>query len=374
MDHINKLLGAVALGAAALTIGYISGARAADLGGNCCSDIEERTAELEATTARKGGRKVSLTVSGQVNAAVLWVDADGETRKSVTDNTNSQSKFRFVGDAKIAPDWSAGYLLEIGTVVASEGTGAATYDLGIRHSAWWVENKNLGKVWVGKTSTATDGINEISVANVDPASTMGSLEPLSGAYLAGTNLPYDGNRENVVRYVTPTFSGFTASAAWMANKNDAWDVSLKYAGEFSGIRAAGGIGYRVEDSPAILGDKTKTLGGSASVMHIATGLFVNGSYGKLSGIATSGFLFLDDAKLMHFQAGIEQKWSSLGITTLYGEWAELKMDGDKASMYGFGAVQKVDAAAMDFYAAYRNYDVPNTPTAQTVVLGAVIKF
>ena len=32
-------------------------ALAADLGGNCCSDLEKRIAELEATTARKGNRK-----------------------------------------------------------------------------------------------------------------------------------------------------------------------------------------------------------------------------------------------------------------------------------------------------------------------------
>ncbi len=52
-------------------------ARAADLGGDCCADLEERIAELEATTARKGNRKVSLEISGQVNEAVLWWD-DGK--------------------------------------------------------------------------------------------------------------------------------------------------------------------------------------------------------------------------------------------------------------------------------------------------------
>ena len=36
---------------------------AADLGGDCCADLEERIAELEATTARKGNRKVKLEVS-----------------------------------------------------------------------------------------------------------------------------------------------------------------------------------------------------------------------------------------------------------------------------------------------------------------------
>ena len=49
-------------------------AQAADLGGNCCADLEERIAELEATTARKGNRKVELTVYGQVNEAVMFWD------------------------------------------------------------------------------------------------------------------------------------------------------------------------------------------------------------------------------------------------------------------------------------------------------------
>ena len=55
-----------ALVAAGLLMGGLSAgsASAADLGGNCCADLEERIAELEATTARKGNRKVSLTVSG----------------------------------------------------------------------------------------------------------------------------------------------------------------------------------------------------------------------------------------------------------------------------------------------------------------------
>lgn len=54
-------------------------ASAADLGGDCCADLEERIAELEATTARKGNRKVTLTISGWVNEAVFFWD-DGVER------------------------------------------------------------------------------------------------------------------------------------------------------------------------------------------------------------------------------------------------------------------------------------------------------
>ncbi len=43
-----------------------SPANAADfgVGGDCCADLEERVAELEATTVRKGNKKVSVTISG----------------------------------------------------------------------------------------------------------------------------------------------------------------------------------------------------------------------------------------------------------------------------------------------------------------------
>ncbi|MDX2204604.1 MAG: porin, partial [Hyphomicrobiaceae bacterium] len=50
------------MAAAGLLVGGMSmgTAKAADLGGDCCADLEERVADLEATTVRKGNRKVSL--------------------------------------------------------------------------------------------------------------------------------------------------------------------------------------------------------------------------------------------------------------------------------------------------------------------------
>ena len=97
-------------------------AEAADLGGNCCADLEERIAELEATTARKGNRKVSLTVSGWVNEAVFFWDDGTERNVYVGTNGLEQSRFRFTGEAKIMNDWSAGYTLEIGVVGAASNT------------------------------------------------------------------------------------------------------------------------------------------------------------------------------------------------------------------------------------------------------------
>src|SRR3954471_25064608 len=105
-----------ALVAAGLLVGGLSAgsASAADLGGDCCADLDERIAELEATTARKGNRKVSLTVSGRVNENVVWFGDGQESNVYVGTNPVDQSRFRFVGEARIDPDRSAGYTLEIG--------------------------------------------------------------------------------------------------------------------------------------------------------------------------------------------------------------------------------------------------------------------
>src|SRR5919109_2417597 len=126
--------------AAGLFATYATSAKAADLGvgGNCCADLEERVAELEATTARKGNRKVRLTVSGHVNETLLFWDDGKESNAYVVTNENSRTRFRFVGDAKINPEWSAGYLLEIGVRAANSAGGSEERRVGKEcRSRWW---------------------------------------------------------------------------------------------------------------------------------------------------------------------------------------------------------------------------------------------
>ena len=83
----------------------VPSAKAADLGGDCCADLEERVAELEATTARKGNRKMSLTVYGQVNRAILyWNDGSRSNTFFGLDNHNSSSRFAFIGQCQDQPD------------------------------------------------------------------------------------------------------------------------------------------------------------------------------------------------------------------------------------------------------------------------------
>src|SRR6476620_10269946 len=65
----------IATAATALLGSFANGpVKAVDLGGDCCADLEERAAELETTTVRKGNKKVSVTLYGQGNKAVLFWD------------------------------------------------------------------------------------------------------------------------------------------------------------------------------------------------------------------------------------------------------------------------------------------------------------
>jgi hypothetical protein len=93
---------------------------AADLGGDCCADLEERVAELEATTVRKGNKKVSVTLSGWVVKSMNWWDDGGDDSFAVGDKDyDLASRFAITGSATIAPGWSGGFNL----TVTTSGTG-----------------------------------------------------------------------------------------------------------------------------------------------------------------------------------------------------------------------------------------------------------
>jgi hypothetical protein len=157
---------------------------------------------------------------------------------------------------------------------------------------------------------------------------------------------------------------------------------------------------------------------AGSLMHVATGLFVTGSYGRVNDgqrqklyELQTGFTGSVRTTDTHWavKGGIEQKWTSLGATTLYGEYynqdtgaatnagdvRDISVLGggkfqssSKMTMWGLGINQSVEAAAMDLYVGYRKYGIDiETVTAtgaaagtvkpkdfQAVMTGAIIRF
>jgi len=417
---------------AALLAGGSIPASAADLGGNCCADLEERIAELEATTARKGNRKVKLEISGHVNQGVLWWDDGYESNVGVYTNDNSRTRVRFKGSAKINADWEAGYLIEIGIRAANskrftqdnDNGDANPTDVGLdlRDSNWFLKSKTYGTAQIGLQSTATDSITEINQTQTRDFSKYSDVEDtglglrlrradgaLSTRYeyrrLIGVNgdQPGEGEKKfNGVQYISPEFSGFAVSAFW--GEDDYWDVALRYKGEFSGLTVAGGIGYGVvrdglqtqtgcAASQANAGATPLGLdrdadcnqfGGSVSVIHSATGLFVNFGAGiKEDDLIQdinlySGAVTPDDKETFWaVQAGIEKKFFELGKTTIYGEYYDYNggsnnrtIDGAFAQVgtasgavlhtdlqvWGLGVAQGIDKAALTLYLSYRHVE------------------
>ncbi len=167
-------------------------------------------------------------------------------------------------------------------------------------------------VKVGHGSTATDNLVLIDLGGMSGASTPDVALYTGGfriggpgavyASPGGTNITWssailggfeswDTNRRNHVLYETPTHFGFSLQTA--IAEDNFWDIALRYAGEHHGFRAAFGIGYRENSEfnlPAGFSGTDvicttscnlteKSVLGSASVLHVATGLFLTGAAG-----------------------------------------------------------------------------------------------
>jgi hypothetical protein len=477
--------------AAGLFVGGVAmpSARAADLGGDCCADLEERVAELEATTARKGNRKMSLTITGQVHRMVLWWD-DGHRSDTYygLDNTMSSSRFSLLGEARVTPNVKMGFeiMLEIeaggtgskvnqfdedgkvGTQI--NGAGAASFNAGntdayfgdARRVAWWIEDKNIGRLTVGRYESA-GVVTTIDLAGIGQAANAANALIPGGMLIRGPggefsainwgslgDTGFSQARTELIRYDSPSIMGFIASAS-IGEAGDYWGAMLRYAGEFSGIRIAAGIGYEnVTDRQTdittlgpqpgragpdnLVGDpgEVRAWGGALSLLHVPTGLFVQGHYDRISYDPPSGQITVaalstgywnhqttaqPDATQWWVQAGITKNWFGLGNTALYGEygvssdWGATNtgrsfsaanipgaltvagVTGTEFTVWGFGIVQNIDAAASLLYLTYRHFEADidcragctvtglgnvgtNLPTEdfQYVMGGAVVKF
>ncbi len=315
-------------------------------------------------SARKGNRKVSLTLSGLVTWPIMVWD-DGKKRDAyVVSNEVKRPRLRFSGEAKIDADWSAGFALEIGPnpspfAPMDQFDYDPSSDLQeIRHTNWYVKNSNLGQITVGHASQATDSVTEVTLANTTSVMSPG-LPILLGYFTRGWFMRRDdgtlsglrfgdflfkgrndvlgeGHRWNIVRYDTPMIGGFTLSGSW--GEDDAKDAAIRYSGAAAGFKfaAAAGAGewsdgQAINQRGCALARGTSAdidcweLGGSASLMHEASGLFINAAagYGKdnNASLIYGGIPGVDDDETFYYLVGgIEQQWFSLGKTTLFGQY------------------------------------------------------
>jgi len=419
---IKLRLGAL-VAAAGLAGAFATSASAADLGGNCCADLEERIAELEATTARKGNRKVSLTISGWVGQQVMWWDDGGESNVYIHDlGTTLASHVKFTGQATIVPGWTAGYVLHLEAMDSDsltisqdvpDGPSVLTgtvNGVGVLQSYWFIKSDQLGKVGVGKQSQASDntailvdGSGSLVPANwvsfdvnsffIRDSATGG----LTGLTWGGAGGCVWGDCNGVptmnVRYDSPSFGGFSVSASW--GEDDFWDVAARYAGQVGEFKLAVAAAYSENSdldtsAPQPPGSNYFQIG--AYMEHVPTGLFAYGAYGHLD----QNISGVDANNTWYGKGGIRQRWNPLGHTVFYGEYMRAEgnntsfnlVNGDNTTattadtavkLWGLGAVQEIDAAAMSIWVKYRHLDADTSGTFSAdnfdeVGMGALINF
>jgi predicted porin len=403
--------------ALAILAAFVStaGANAADLGGNCCADLEERIAELEATTARKGNRKVSLTVSGYVAQEITYWNDGGEKNIYLHGLGPTQATHvKFNGQAQIMPGVTAGYMLRIqnlddnpfgraGAAAMNQDNDNFSQGLNVQMSYWYLQSKDLGKLSVGRGPMAaksaamfTDQSGSQLISNYTFFSGFPNFVIRSGGNLVPATLTWgqlafcyhqsvpiggdcNGVVMNGVRYDTPVFAGFSASASW--GEDDVWDVAARYAGEMGGFKLAFGVGYSQasDENTAVVNaniiqkdSNVFQVGGY--IQHLATGLFVHAAYGREDNSGTRiavGTGTPLDSDHWYVKAGLRQKWTALGATVLFADYAEyndqlgtdaiaLGATSGTLERYGFGISQEIDAAAMSIYLKYQHADAEIT--------------
>jgi predicted porin len=286
-------------------------------------------------------------------------------------------------------------------------------------SFWFIKIDQLGKLSVGRQSQASDntailvdGSGSLVPANwvafdynsffvreaTGSAGSTGIRFGGAGGCTGGGAIgDCNGVTQNVVRYDSPSFGGFSVSASW--GEDDMWDVAARYAGEFNGFKLAVAAAYNeLSDSASFgsyftvpVGDTYQYFQVGAYLEHVPTGVFVYGAYGNAQYDIATG-----ESETYYVKAGLRERWVPLGHTVLYGEYENNQADGNAFvqsnltggnagirssdfDLWGLGVVQEIDAAAMSLWVSYRHIEYDDNSTNdyedfQYIKAGALINF
>jgi predicted porin len=219
-----------------------------------------------------------LSLSGQVNRALLWGDDGLNSKLHQVDNNNSSTRFRIVGEARPLDDTTAGLNLETEIRPNSSATQTLTQNLPqpasavtftIRQAEAYIANPDFGEVRLGFGSTASyltaevdlsgtavasyvqvpdfDGgfaFRQKSAARV-PGGAFGSfvLSPARayGPAVGSVFNYFDGlGRDDRIRYDSPLWDGFQFATSLL--DGGAADVAGRYARQFDDFQIVGAIG------------------------------------------------------------------------------------------------------------------------------------
>ena len=236
------------------------------------------TPPLPAAPVSSAANRIRLSLSGQISRMELHGNDGRNSAVRNVDNENSSTRVRFVGEGQLSVVQSGGVNIETElkpnpssatplTQNLPQLSSAASYT--VRQAEAYFRDTRYGEVRLGYGSTVSYQTVEVDLSGTGIAS-YPSISDFDGGFAfrqrrlafvpaaggAFVRLPADSYgpsvasvfnffgglvRDNRIRYDSPFFRGFQASASLV--DGGAFDVALRYGGEFNGNRLAAAVAF-----------------------------------------------------------------------------------------------------------------------------------
>jgi hypothetical protein len=378
---------------AALTLAVPAAAQQAVTPTEAAFDASQRKTWIP--KLRSGTDESYIEVYGQINKGVLVFDDGGSTLGYFpVDNDNSSTRGGIRTYAEINEIWS------LGGNVEAEWNPYSTANVNqlnrddfdwdtwlLRKLEVYTESKNLGKLWGGQGSMASDGTAEVDLSGTSVIGYSKIQDMAGGQFfrLADGTLSdvqvkdafnnFDGlQRKLRGRYDTPKFAGFSfaTSVGTQVVPEEThitvWDLAALYENTIGDFKVGGAAAY---SQP---GEDQNLFDGSVSVLHEPTGLSVTfaAAYQDKESL---------DSRYGYAKLGYQADFFDVGKTAMSVDYYFGKDVADNdtdSTSFGAQLVQNLDYYQTELYLGVRSYDfndaADETDNSVAFLTGARMKF
>ena len=337
-----------------------------------------------------GSDAFDLTITGRVNRALMVADDGEDTTLLNVDNNNGSSRIAFIaassndGPLHVGAAYEAEFRINnSASIRQDEADNNDTEDFRARRAEIFLTHDDLGKLWLGQGSTASDDITQQDLSGTMNAgysfvSLVGGgirFRDSASGQLTNTDLGevtdnLDGfGRNTRLRYDTPGFGAWEFRTSVI--NNGAVDAAAFYNSEISDWRVIGGIGYgnTSELSPSPQYDDQ--LSGSISARS-DQGL----NFTFATGIATATDNARDDLEFFYGKIGYRSSlFPNVGETAVSVDWGRTRnedQNDDTADVIGAQIAQEIDVVNVEVYATLRNASLDRQGSGFEDILIAMI--
>ncbi len=390
-----------------------------------------RTDQAPIQMVQSGNDKTKLKISGFLNRAMGYYDNGRNSEWKHVDISEAPSRINVSAEASFNKDLKVGAVLEMAIKsnpsdevdIGQIDNSASSVTFNKRKIEVFFNHVKYGMISLGHGETASNYVSGVDLTGTDMFSQGADLASFAGGvrFIRGTIaqeslLPVPGRdqtdsrspdrdrqvvevwtdimgarRRDRVRYDTPTYYGFTFSAAHATR--DLTDYALRYAGEWSKVKVAAAFGYaHVPFSQYLSNTGTRTVrkgrneyGGSVFFL-LPIGISFGGSAaakdykdpGRRKGTIWTGkvgyqHIFIPNWGNTCFAVTYGQGRALFDNTTAaqpsnYTASTFLEDNSEKVKVYGAYLVQNLDKIASEVFLGVQYHQLKRTPYGQSPLL------